>query len=897
MPQSTWANNPLATQGAAINTAPAAGTVETWTVIFAAGAAWPVLGAGRSCKCLIDSELVAFTSGSTAIGTQTITVTRGIEGSTITTHPTVGTTISLEETAGDLTNFVQAINLLNYGGVADGVTDNTAAINTALAALVNGGGGTLHIPQGTWRVNGQVLVPNLGSGQTYFMPNITIQGDGSGFVPYAYGTLPQGGTVLDMRFDGTASDPSINDFAVASGLSFTTTATTISVASGTAWLNNATTTTLTTIAASGAQAMTGAAAWASIDIDAAGNLYRNNTAYWTDTTQAGTTAVRLSDAATFGTSATPNTVRICLIYWTGAAITTVADERSHLGKIECRGTGYLGLRDLALTRLDNPTIDDAPFVHTTAASLRADRVLFRGSRSSTTTAFALQDAYVCGGQGSPYSPGGASSLDASSVGSPYGTVVRDCIADNCRRAIWIRGDGNEVLIDNLIVWSGCGGGSSYSPIEIQGSHASTSSACIIRNLFLEMRFYSYGVSIGAYTSAVEIGGLVLLDNYNSFLSSSMAAGATSITLPNSPPSPLLVDILNWKSQQFIIDASTSVQEVITVNNAAITGTNPSGGATTGTITGGTNSLVVSQAAGFTAGGGVGNAILIGTTTGTQETAVVNSIAGTTLTLVNNVVNTHTAEPVTIAPWTLPIPATTYAHAVGGDPTVSRSLAGTVLAANGATACTVLGGIYGSAAPAIDLAPVNTVNPHSVMANGPLVVSAKGNISTPGNISASGTISIPQLKNLNIGTANLFNDSGGGLLYIQGSVSRIVLGDTSHINHIIHKGLIPTVGTNGTNCTMTVVTASTDTSGILNLVVAGASTVAGALLGTLVWNSTYYGQPHISLTPIMDATATAAPTGDYYADQTASVLLNFALKCVAILPVGTYRIAYNVISSA
>lgn len=61
-------------------------------------------------------------------------------------------------------------DLRDYGGVADGTTDNVAAFNAAVAAAVTAGGGTVAIASGVWRFNGTLVVP----------PTVSVAGAGRG---------------------------------------------------------------------------------------------------------------------------------------------------------------------------------------------------------------------------------------------------------------------------------------------------------------------------------------------------------------------------------------------------------------------------------------------------------------------------------------------------------------------------------------------------------------------------------------------------------------------------------------------------------------------------------------------------------------------------------------------
>lgn len=51
-------------------------------------------------------------------------------------------------------------NVKTYGAKGDGITDDTAALNTALAAVSSKGGGYLFLPRGTYEISSEVVIPN-----------------------------------------------------------------------------------------------------------------------------------------------------------------------------------------------------------------------------------------------------------------------------------------------------------------------------------------------------------------------------------------------------------------------------------------------------------------------------------------------------------------------------------------------------------------------------------------------------------------------------------------------------------------------------------------------------------------------------------------------------------------
>jgi hypothetical protein len=90
-----------------------------------------------------------------------------------------------------------------FNAKGDGVSDDTAALNAALAAASAGGGGTVYLPAATYRIDGQITIPytldNTHSPKGWQSP-IRITGAGKA----AQGdTVPSTGTILDMRYAST----------------------------------------------------------------------------------------------------------------------------------------------------------------------------------------------------------------------------------------------------------------------------------------------------------------------------------------------------------------------------------------------------------------------------------------------------------------------------------------------------------------------------------------------------------------------------------------------------------------------------------------------------------------------------------------------------------------------
>jgi Pectate lyase superfamily protein len=88
-------------------------------------------------------------------------------------------------------------NIRKYGALINGVTDDTAAINAALAAAANASGGIVYFPPGTCLVLGQLTIPTDGS-PTPRQHNLKMMGS-AGHVS-GQGGAAYGGSILDMRY-------------------------------------------------------------------------------------------------------------------------------------------------------------------------------------------------------------------------------------------------------------------------------------------------------------------------------------------------------------------------------------------------------------------------------------------------------------------------------------------------------------------------------------------------------------------------------------------------------------------------------------------------------------------------------------------------------------------------
>lgn len=97
------------------------------------------------------------------------------------------------------------VNAGDFGAAVDGTTDDTKAVNDALAYLARVGGGTLLIPPGTMLITGQIVPPYVGTSRPTQVP-LRIQGVGAAANSYLIDPPPSGGSVWNMTFAATGNN-------------------------------------------------------------------------------------------------------------------------------------------------------------------------------------------------------------------------------------------------------------------------------------------------------------------------------------------------------------------------------------------------------------------------------------------------------------------------------------------------------------------------------------------------------------------------------------------------------------------------------------------------------------------------------------------------------------------
>lgn len=117
-----------------------------------------------------------------------------------TTHRLLTTTLSNAD-------FNNVYNIKDYGAAVDGVTDDTSAVNSAIAAAQAAGGGTIFFPEGITLISGAISISvtlgHAAPGTLPYQTPLRFTGIGPSWNGYWTGIgIPPTGSILDLRFNG-----------------------------------------------------------------------------------------------------------------------------------------------------------------------------------------------------------------------------------------------------------------------------------------------------------------------------------------------------------------------------------------------------------------------------------------------------------------------------------------------------------------------------------------------------------------------------------------------------------------------------------------------------------------------------------------------------------------------
>lgn len=341
-----------------------------------------------------------------------------------------GASLSTSGTGSIIASTLQGcVNVQTYGAIGNGTTDDTSAINNAIAAAMTNGGCVFFPPTNAkYLVDGEIILPNT-AGSPPSQKTLELIGFGDGVDASNTGGLPNGGSQLDLR---------VSTSAVPATPTVTPTTGTGSLAAGTYYVKI---TFVDNIA--GTQGETLPSAETSAVLSATGEITVTSPAgngepygynIYIGTTSNGETLQNASPVL-LGTNYVQSSALIA-----GSAVPS--SDTTHPPKILTLGKGTLTIADLALT--DRGT-DCAPFIGTTNTTLYIHRVSFWGTAANTS---ACNDAILLG---STTSATGAGSTSYS-IFQGYGTDITQNFFGNIRRAVWAGSAANSILVDKNTFW-------------------------------------------------------------------------------------------------------------------------------------------------------------------------------------------------------------------------------------------------------------------------------------------------------------------------------------------------------------------------------------------------------------------------------------------------------------
>lgn len=684
------------------------------------------------------------------VGTQGLKGDKGDKGDTGQTGqpgaPGSGTTVPTLQSA--------------YGARGDGVTDDWAALNSYLADL-SAGKPTVAIPQANYLIGKPIAIPMSVDRPTAVANTLKLLGVGNGGSTNGhYPISPSGrGTVFDFRADGTYN-PYLNDYAMVSGGDFSYVvgapgATTIALTPLKAFINNATNTDQSSIAPIGPLTIPVVPdGWYSIDISRDGHVYLGSSTdaggggsllYWIKSTGGAGTTGSTRQLSTPGTptgaayctvaGTRPDTIRLYELHMAGSKPDIVRDARCYLGCFNHRGNGTLSLQDICLAQLSG-TAGTLPFIVSNGI-LKTQDVQFWGRTSANfqgNPGIPSQDAIHIGGSGSWYSPGGSDSYSNYSIMAGYGSRLRNDLAQNIRKYFWIRGNGQDVVVENPYLMANCGNNrdGSISGIDLSGTLVAPPSGIHIVNPEFEMSSYAHAIRVGLALETQIISPIVS-DANNGWLAANIAAGASTISVASASMA-YPMDVTNWLGQEILLDSNQMTEEVVTLATTPVT----YGGGALPTVTGTAGNQYID----FTTSVRIaaGTTVLLGSGQATQEVVQIGAGGtGTRFQLNYSLGYSYAAAPAGLGPWVLTFGATknAFAHAVTvNGPTVARSIS-TVKYVTGeyGNSNLVVGGsrLFGSMRLVSDPTPAgtNSVLSNSAVSTRAVTVTAKAALGAAG----------------------------------------------------------------------------------------------------------------------------------------------------------------------
>lgn len=186
-------------------------------VASGAGAKFGSPGSGQYVPCVIvdtttSPETVHEYVWVTARSSDALTVTRQAESSgtypASTTSVQSGFTIAAVATATALDSFFPVVNVRDYGAVGDGSTDDSTAINNAIAALPTTGG-TVYFPAGDYAIASTV---NLGNGTSSALSSrqgVYLVGAAGPLIPVASNVVANGYGAVRLKWTGAAGGTAV----------------------------------------------------------------------------------------------------------------------------------------------------------------------------------------------------------------------------------------------------------------------------------------------------------------------------------------------------------------------------------------------------------------------------------------------------------------------------------------------------------------------------------------------------------------------------------------------------------------------------------------------------------------------------------------------------------------